>query len=446
MRVSRFLAAIPLSTLTLLLFNGETLALNQIKTQPSVPNFKTRLQQVYTYNNRPLSKILTVQDAKGIGKIPSVKDSHSKGLIAMGGVSDGGGNAVGTTLFDFYENEGSLAISVDQLLVLEPEMTAIINKLNKQVPQVEIGSDAALAFGNQIRDALSKKKLILEPKEIASAACLNSSVIQSQTQKVVACQSDDEIRFNLSWLESTDAKNRVGLFTHEMILAWARSLDVPIAKDILEKNVRILNRVIFNNQSSEEDLANAISNLFGVRTYSPKRLVLSQRILSLQKNLRKEFCNNAKFDIRTPVQDILSQRFFYGHELSASFLGAVEISDSLANEGSVAYSRYEQYCSDFRIRYGDINKSNSQNLPPVIKNLIETTYLNKLIKITGLLQTKVISEKDFSFLQQGVLEKLEMDISLNFKERNQEQILADGITYLRTLLQQKGFDLVDTGY
>jgi hypothetical protein len=200
-------------------------------------------------------------------KVPSPKQGpSSKSLtgksVQMGGFSDGGGNAVGATLFDFYENAGTQEISIAELLNREPLAKKMILALDKEVPAV--GNLKSEGFGTKLLTSVQSKKIFLERKDITSIGCQNQSMVAISNQMIAACQSDTEIRFNAEWLNSANSKNRAGLIMHELILAWARNMGG--SKGNTEASVRELNRLLFTVDTSQ--YAQAVNEVFNINAFS----------------------------------------------------------------------------------------------------------------------------------------------------------------------------------
>ncbi|MNK06185.1 hypothetical protein D3C87_240770 [compost metagenome] len=253
-------------TVILLILGSNTIALAQGPQSNQVNRAaqeKITLSLKAAVNEKGLmSKSLTPE------KIQQIRETTQQ--LQRGGVSDGGGNAVGTTLFDFYENEGSQELSIVELLNSEPLAKEMILALDREIPAV--GRLSSIGFGSLLLVSVQGKKIFLENKEISSAGCKNESMVAASQQMIVACQSDTEIRFNATWLSTTDARNRAGLIMHEMILGWARKQGGGKAKT--EAAVRRLNRLLFTVERSQ--YAQAVKDVFNVHTFSAESFLRTQ--------------------------------------------------------------------------------------------------------------------------------------------------------------------------
>lgn len=297
-------------------------------------DFDLRIEKIYTDKNRLLPQPSTVDieryfhnkaieaeltPAQATEQVPK----SNVETMQMGGVSDGGGNAVGTTLFDFYENEGSLEISIEELLWLEPRMKDLLAYLNTNVPAISRKNSGG--FGEILKQSLSGKRIYLESKGISSTACLNQSMVSAPNQSVVACQSDKELRLNIEWLRSTNAHNRMGLLLHELILAWARGLENGDNKAQLEQKVRELNRQIFASFETRRDVSHSIMEVFGVKAFNPSRYQFIQHLPNLVYQTTRSFCAHQKIDVASAFRYYLADKVL-----------ANEIPDSVRSMESIA--------------------------------------------------------------------------------------------------------------
>ncbi|QLY25773.1 hypothetical protein [Bdellovibrio sp. KM01] len=233
-------------------------------------DFDQTLTKVLSNKKEPLLDKLTV-DEKSLKKAIDHSVDEKNALRSLGGSSDGGGNSVGPTLFDFYENQGTIEITVNELISLEPLAQKNLASLDNAIPAVDNIFSGGL--GGIIAKSLAEKKIYLESKQITSDACINQSMVGAGSQKVVACQSDLEVRFDVKWLRNAKPRDRAGLIIHEMLLAWARTrLNDP--KDILEQKVRIVNRMIFDGNINRDIL----NKYFGARSYTRSQVQRASEI------------------------------------------------------------------------------------------------------------------------------------------------------------------------
>ena len=156
-----------------------------------------------------------------------------------GGTAGGGGNAVGGTLLDFYENEGSTKVNVTDLAAYRNQLKPILQNLSSKLPTLK-------PF---LEEATSKKIWLMETKPFNYNACVNTSMFVVN-QVIVACQDEFEVRISKSWFESADSKNQAGLIMHELliyhVLKTAKSAEDKMR---LERNARALNRIFFSEES-----------------------------------------------------------------------------------------------------------------------------------------------------------------------------------------------------
>ncbi|QDK36117.1 hypothetical protein [Bdellovibrio sp. NC01] len=271
-------------------------------------DFHSRLKELMDAKKRPELSISTDSQRLPFNRKGHIlKKDQQIEVQKMGGVSDGGGNAVGATLFDFYENEGSNEITIDQLLYLEPQANNILKFLNSEVPAVRNVDSGG--FGDLLKNAVKGKHIFLEAKAISSEACKNQSMVASDQQTVVACQSDSEIRFDLNWLKSTDAKNRSGLITHELILGWARGTAGNLDKKEMEEKVRELNRAVFSPRQDENTMPDNIKRLFSENAFNKSRFRIAQGMKIRIGMAMANFCKDATTDINSAFADVWNDEF-----------------------------------------------------------------------------------------------------------------------------------------
>lgn len=291
--------------------------------QSSKSDIQKQIEIIYSDRNLPLPNIFTVPD---LVISPDLKSLESfKGELQMGGVSDGGGNAVGGTLFDFYENEGSVEITVKELIQIEPQVAIILQSLNKSVPLLARESEG---LGDHLKRFISHRKIFLEPKDINSHACLNQSMVSVGGQKAVACQSDEEVRFNLSWLVQTDSTNRAGLILHEMILAMARNKNytLNLDKNTLEQRVRALNRDIFASLNDKNiNLNRSLSELFHITSLNASTHQIAESLRPRALAALRQHCQGKPVNWERSFADIKKDIWFYDEftSIMPSFLSAM---------------------------------------------------------------------------------------------------------------------------
>ncbi len=230
---------------------------------PKLNDFGHRLIELVGDKNRQFLKNLTVES-------PKLQESFKidNEFKPSGGSSDGGGNAVGDSFFDFYENEGSQEVSAIELVRLEPMVGLKLEQLNRAIPAVDSLSSGGL--GDILLKSLSSKKLYLETKSISSESCVNQSMVATRNQQIVGCQSDLDIRFDAKWMSREDVKSKdiAGLILHEMFLSWARDRKLLDSKDVLEQKVRTINRAVFQIQGNGMSVIDLLENYFRVKAYT----------------------------------------------------------------------------------------------------------------------------------------------------------------------------------
>jgi hypothetical protein len=212
-----------------------------------------RQQIVKEYSNTSKSRILTESLRPQIYINPELVKP------ASGGISDGGGNAVGAQLFDFYENEGSYVLKTKEVIRWNSELATLFLRANYFLPNFN-GTKTGL--GSQLLSSLKSKKWILETKPLTQRSCINDSSIQNTDQQIVGCQNFYEIRISADWLlRQANSKNQAGLIFHEVLLAWVTSLNQNQSKAESEFKVRELNRLI-NTRISPEEFSSEFNKLF----------------------------------------------------------------------------------------------------------------------------------------------------------------------------------------
>lgn len=166
-----------------------------------------------------------------------------------GGVSGGGGNAVGKVLFDFYENANTEKIPVAHLATWRESLGNMLLTLEKEFPSVN-----GVSLRQQLVNASEQKRWLLETKPLLQeGACLNASMLNISGQKVIACQTKRYVRISYDWFKSTDEKNANGVILHEMYLAYLMTLqeELKLDPDTRDEIVRDLNRASFDSDYAD---------------------------------------------------------------------------------------------------------------------------------------------------------------------------------------------------
>jgi hypothetical protein len=165
----------------------------------------------------------------------------------------GGGNSVNGQLFDFYENEGTTVLKVKEHAVYKDYIAPIFKKLEDRLPKITA----------YLNESLKTKQWYLEPKEIAADDCVNSSMIKAE-KKILACQSQFEVRIDSHWFADMLNKNprqAAALIVHELLVAKMLEANDANPGYIKEESVRYLNRLFFSgtlpNAADLRDILNA---------------------------------------------------------------------------------------------------------------------------------------------------------------------------------------------
>lgn len=351
-------------------------------------DFHSRLKELMDAKKRPELSISTESQKLPFNRKGHIlKKDQQIEVQKMGGVSDGGGNAVGATLFDFYENQGSYEITIDQLLYLEPQAGNIIKLLNSEVPALNYVNSGG--FGALLKEAVKNKHIYLEAKAISSEACKNQSMVAADEQTVVACQSDTEIRFDLNWLKSTDATNRAGLITHEMLLGWARSKHGDLDKKELEQKVRELNRAIFSPRQDENTMPDNVKNIFAEKAFNKTRFRIASGINVRIGMAMANFCKDARTNINAEFADVWNDEFLMKtvSVLPATIISMRDVSLA-ARAGNIdARPAQAKLCELYNLDQSEIRPPRMDVIPQnCIRNLNEA--------VTLAVQTKATTKED----------------------------------------------------
>lgn len=198
------------------------------------------------------------QNQRNRGATP--EDPKKQGLN-NGPITDGGGNAVGGKLFDFYENEGTTRLEIKSEFLDNEENRTLSDTLNEKFRALD-ARYAVQSTGQGLgrflisKMASDEKKWMLEPKEIDNKSCLNRSMVDEKTQKIVACQSANEIRISEEWFKTHASPNdRAGLIAHEtvlMVVQKSKPYTNEADKVISEQLVREITRQIFETKTDKE--------------------------------------------------------------------------------------------------------------------------------------------------------------------------------------------------
>ncbi|HEX7674427.1 MAG TPA: hypothetical protein VF412_09655 [Bdellovibrio sp.] len=450
------------AAVTVLSLNGFAQTSGRLNLSQGDNDFKARVNQLLADKKRSNPDSLTPELSIYSAKAP-IKTPSKINALKMGGVSDGGGNAVGATLFDFYENQGSLPVTVDELLTLEPKAKQVIALLNQQIPAV--GSIDSGAFGEMIKGAIKGKKIYLESKPISSEACRNQSMVSTDQQVIAACQSDTELRIDVNWMAGTNGNNRAGLIAHEFILAWARDHHGNLEKPLLEEKVRDLNRAVFTPHADENELPQTLNKVFGDEAFSASNFKVAGSLPARIKNATAAFCQNPMTDISSQFQDVWNNGFLNSNSsvVPARLLEMKDASEK--NRASAKQMTVQEgqagLCSDYNLdhtpvhdpdltKLSDTCQSQMQDISTNLTNLLKRGRQAQLTKIESdfLVGGWVNAMYGAASMCSG-LRGIQLEKKLFMSEDRATQDMADvyieSINYFRYLMQQKGinFSFVD---
>ncbi len=157
--------------------------------------------------------------------------------------SSGGGNTVGDTLFDDYENKGSVAIPQAEITRLADP---VLRDLDRKVPD----------FAKRLRKGIQEVVWYREPKLLdQSGACRNGSdtgLTPPVNQVVRACQNSLSVRIEKNWIDEKLKSNPElvsGLVVHELLVHQRLR-----SKKISEEAVLRISRDIRSKQLTDKEL------------------------------------------------------------------------------------------------------------------------------------------------------------------------------------------------
>lgn len=336
----------------------------------------------------------------------------------MGGVSDGGGNAVGSQLFDFYENEGSFHFKPDQIVLWNSEVLKLIQKANKFIPRLSV---SGRGLGEDILLSIKSKKWILESKEITGASCRNESLVQTLNQKIVGCQNMFEVRLSAHWLvQEADVKNQAGLILHEAILSWLRDLEKASdsSKENLEFKVREVNRLI-HADLSEEDFQSEFSRIFPQYTvFTQKDIDFENQLPAFAAKVKVNFCQLKTTDDYVTVlnlykenskqYNLIKQHFdlYLGIvRMSARYDAINKVSGQKSNVDSAKeyISKVSSYCNEQSKNFEYLEKIplNLEMLSEQCKKNVEEAF-DYYLHVSEISSAEIIDKGSSVILKKGV--------------------------------------------
>ncbi len=313
------------------------------------------------------NKNIQLKDLQATDEVQEIKYKSNNNLKVEGGISDGGGNAVGPTLFDFYENQGSLSLKPSQILNWNQETQNLIQKANSLLPK--IGRYSKRGLGDELILSIQSKKWIIETKDITKDSCKNESMIQVINQKIVGCQNFYEVRLSADWLVNiADEKNQSGLIIHEALLAWVRNLDKGTIKSDSEFKVREVNRLLHSDLKSE-DFVNEIKKLIPDEQYyhaDENNFIRQLPIKSLE--IRQNFCENKSKEDYAQVMSFYKNYPALNKNIDEEFKQYVELARLYTRMESIKRTNQDsanEYQKNFDLIRQDYCKKDNSPFPDV---------------------------------------------------------------------------------
>jgi|GEM_PF-6839490 len=325
-----------------------------------------------------------------------------------GGISDGGGNAVGGTVFDFYENEGSTEATHEQIINWNTETTHIVAKANALVPQV--GEQSSRGLGDVLIQAIKSRKWILEPKPITKESCKNDSIVATVNQKIVGCQNFYEARLSVTWLkeEARNAKNQAGLIIHEAILMWLRDTQTELSKADLEYSAREINRLLFSDIDSPSFVQQISGLVRKVVFYNQQESAFEKSLPLEALKIKINFCSNNSVDDYTKVLALTAQYPKSYNTINTAFKmyldsirlqtlidTKIKLSQDVSRDQSTLNAMKKDYCSESREELPDVSqlKFNPKMLNNNCRERLDKTF-DHYLKITTNEELKTSSQEN----------------------------------------------------
>jgi hypothetical protein len=198
--------------------------------------------------------------------------------FALGSSVRGGGNTVGSELFDDYENSGSTVMTPEQI---ESYVAPYFADLEKKIP----------GFVVSLRRTMKNKRWYLEPKPLRQDGdCLNRS--QLMVQLVVrACQSNLTVRIDQNFFVATPAIQGP-LVLHELLVSLQLEGPNGGRGGVTDEGVREISRLARNPNTSGDELSDSLAHV-GFESY-----LSSSRIADIRKWVNLSTCEiaNDKYD------------------------------------------------------------------------------------------------------------------------------------------------------
>jgi hypothetical protein len=196
--------------------------------------------------------------------LSQVLSFSSARAVDGGSMAGGGGNTVGETLFDDYENQGSVKINSDEVAKYAQD---VIGDLDQKIPQ----------FAIDLRLGIKGVEWFQEPKILDQKGfCKNGSetgLTPPIDQVVRACQTKLSVRIEQKWYVDKFQTNPAllsGLIVHEL-LVFHRLRN----KEISEEGVLRISRDIRSKQMTADQLKKELS-IAGFGDYLTKQDIIGQ--------------------------------------------------------------------------------------------------------------------------------------------------------------------------
>lgn len=200
---------------------------------------------------------------------------------AQGGLDAGGGNAVGGTIFDDVENDGSDVVNPAKIAAL---VNPLLKNLDEKLPDMAA----------QLRAGIKGVTWYMESKGLnQNGPCRNNTVV-SVERTVVACQTKLAVRIDKTWFEA-NANSQGPLLVHELLVYRQLRL-----KDVSDEAVREVSRQIRNPAIGAEDLKQAVKRAgFGTFLTVPEKSYAARL-----RKMTKAFCKDNNQRALTEIYEI----------------------------------------------------------------------------------------------------------------------------------------------
>lgn len=279
-----------------------------------------------------------------------------------GPISDGGGNAVGTELFDFYENTDANVVSIKEIISQNTTLSLNLSKLNVEYPGI---------VDMLIKDGVKDKKWIFDKKEINfNSDCKNATLVFTAEQKAVACQNKFEVRISKNWTKSTNETNVAGLILHELYLGYIMKQEPTMDVKTRDYLVRMLNRATF--ESDYQTIQNLFMDELKKDLWNKKDqsdLIIIENSL---KTYSLDYCSgkpvSADIGFNTAVKNPKITKTHY--ELESKI-------ELFSNKSHITRSKYTKFCAKYdSMNSTGLTQFKNERIRLKIEDLISKTELN----------------------------------------------------------------------